>query len=66
MSNDSSFTPIGTEASKLISRLLEARSLKSREINNYTANEQKRDNDNAPSDWQAARQLNLFDYAVGS
>ncbi|MGH1351810.1 MAG: hypothetical protein ACRBBN_13550 [Methyloligellaceae bacterium] len=66
MSNDSTFTPIGNEASRLISRLLKARSVKTHEVNNYTGNEQKRDNDNAPSDWQAARQLSLFDYAVGS
>ncbi len=67
MSKGSTFTPVGAETNKIISRILEKRS-----GNNFNTLNRKeilevRGNDNTPNiNSSASLQLNLFEHAVGS
>ena len=67
MSNESTFTTIGTEATKIIFKVLEKKVAKTHETQIYTKDEQGIERNNSQiMDWNKARQLSLFDYAVGS
>ena len=66
MSKGSTFTPIGLETSKIISRILKNNSESSEKFKSYTKETKEMGNDNTPDfDWHLARQLNLFERATG-
>lgn len=66
MSKDETFTHIGAETNKIISRILRQYSRDNRTIQNYTKKQSVLCNDNADiRNWQTAKQLNLFEHAVG-
>jgi hypothetical protein len=65
MSNQDSFTHVGVEASKIISRILVKNMRDSHKIEKYTKKANGKCNDNIRPNDLAKGQLNLFDYAVG-